>query len=239
MTGTTPIEGTYRANPTLTPAIWAAFEIIANDAGAGYQWLEKHREIPPRHAEHVYTYERWLRALSNDDLETFCIGEESDQQRLMSRSGGVAVAAFLTEFWASWEIEVEDPADPPEPIKQRGCAPHFTTEQFSKPCGCREASCLCHIGTEQRAADALIDAFAARLKAKFRHSKAMKGRTGWDEENWSNACWDMMRAHCDKDDPIDVGLLAAFAWNMSPEAAPALAELVVPHPLDREAPDVL
>jgi hypothetical protein len=99
-----------------------------------------------------------------------------------------------------------------------GTDPHFTTERFSKPCGCREASCLCNVGAEQRAAFAMIDAFAFKMKDKFVRSKALKGKTGWDEENWSWSCWRQMRAHCAKGDPVDVALFSAFAWNMSPDA---------------------
>ena len=106
----------------------------------------------------------------------------------------------------------------PRDFVELGCDPHFTTERFTRPCGCRTASCLCHIGAEQKAADAMIDAFAQKLKAKFKKAKTFKGRTGWDEENWSWSCWKQMRVHCAKGDPVDVGLFAAFAWNMSDDA---------------------
>lgn len=109
----------------------------------------------------------------------------------------------------------------PRDFVELGCDPHFTTDRFTRPCGCREASCLCHIGAERKAADAMIDAFAEKMKAKFLGAKALKGQTGWDEENWSWACWKQMRVHCAKGDPVDVALFAAFAWNMSDDAESA------------------
>lgn len=96
--------------------------------------------------------------------------------------------------------------------------PAFTTEKFMRPCGCREAGCLCNALAETHAANAMIDSFADMLKTKFAKSRILKGRTGWDEKDWSAMCGNLMRAHCYKGDPVDVALFAAFLWNMSDEA---------------------
>lgn len=93
--------------------------------------------------------------------------------------------------------------------------PRYTTERFSKPCACREAGCLCNVSAERQAAEAMIDEFARAIKRKFIQARTVKGRTGWDERDWSAACIEQMKAHCDKGDPVDVALFAAFLWNMS------------------------
>jgi len=96
---------TYRVNTAYTPAIFNAFQIITSDSGAGVEWFEIHRTVPARHADQIYKYERWLRALDFGDLQTFCIGEETEQKALRdARPGGEDVAKFLTDFWMGWEL---------------------------------------------------------------------------------------------------------------------------------------
>jgi hypothetical protein len=61
--------------------------------------------------------------------------------------------------------------------------------------------------------DAVIDAFAAELKAKC-HENYFKGYRGWDDPAWSipNIKDDLLR-HVAKNDPRDVAIYAAFWWN--------------------------
>lgn len=66
---------------------------------------------------------------------------------------------------------------------------------------------------EREAFDALVDEFAAEVKAKFLASRK-KGRFGWDAEDWSRRCKAMLHEHIHKGDARDVGVLAAFLFNM-------------------------
>jgi hypothetical protein len=61
--------------------------------------------------------------------------------------------------------------------------------------------------------DALVDAFAATLKAKLRENY-YKGRRGWDTPSWSVPdIKDDLIKHVAKNDPRDVAIYAAFWWN--------------------------
>jgi len=54
--------------------------------------------------------------------------------------------------------------------------------------------------------------------ANFRPCRCLasreKGRAGWDAGDWSEGCKAMLHEHVDKGDARDVGLLAAFLFNM-------------------------
>lgn len=66
---------------------------------------------------------------------------------------------------------------------------------------------------DKAAIDALVDAFAAELRAKL-HAKVDDGRRGWDDPDWDTL--EIIRAmleHVPKGDPIDVAAFAAFWWN--------------------------
>jgi hypothetical protein len=61
--------------------------------------------------------------------------------------------------------------------------------------------------------DALIDEFAAMLKMKAKHNH-FKGRRGWDSPTWTiPEIKDALVEHVSKNDPVDVGIYAAFWWN--------------------------
>ena len=61
--------------------------------------------------------------------------------------------------------------------------------------------------------DQLIDAFAEELKRKARSAERKYGfDDDWKKDNWSCQLRGAIRHHCDKGDPRDVALYAAFAW---------------------------
>lgn len=94
--------------------------------------------------------------------------------------------------------------------------PRITAEGFPV-CGCRGLSdCFgrCFgVDRDYLAFSAVVDDFAAEIKAKFLDARA-KGRGGWDAGDWSEDCKRMLHEHIDKGDARDVGVLAAFLFNM-------------------------
>ncbi len=71
---------------------------------------------------------------------------------------------------------------------------------------------------EWSALDALVDAFAVKMKAKLR-SKLKAGYSNWDEPNFRNSLHDGLHNHLDDEpvDYVDVGNFAAFLWNLTNE----------------------
>lgn len=90
----------------------------------------------------------------------------------------------------------------------------ITTQTFVKPCGCRtKAECPHNSFVEIEALDALVDAFAMRMKAKLRQ-KALAGYTGWDDPTLRPGILASLRLHVGKGEMIDVANIAAMLWNM-------------------------
>ncbi|SFI60630.1 hypothetical protein [Albimonas pacifica] len=97
----------------------------------------------------------------------------------------------------------------------------YRTTDFPVACNCRSAGeCSCHMWgdfDEVAALNAMVDAFAAEMKAKLEASWRRKGKGGWDSPNWHpDQILAALREHVDKGDPIDVANFAAFLWNRTP-----------------------
>ena len=91
----------------------------------------------------------------------------------------------------------------------------FQTEDFRLSCGCRSVGeCDHNSFAWMEALDALVDAFAKEMKLKL-HRKAMEGKFGWDDPNWSfEDLKSQLIKHADRGaDPVDVANFAAFWWN--------------------------
>lgn len=79
--------------------------------------------------------------------------------------------------------------------------------------------------------DIAVDKFAAAMKKKLAAARA-KGRGGWDDrEDLEQHLSNLLRAHVDKGDPIDVANFCCFLWNRCEAicAAPA-AQVAVGFP---------
>ena len=89
------------------------------------------------------------------------------------------------------------------------------SEDFLKICSCRAAGeCNHNVFADDDALDALVSQFAAKMRHALARAKYLKGRDGWDDDNWDTS--DIVRqllAHVDKGQPIDVAVFAAFWWN--------------------------
>ncbi len=103
MVATVPTDETYRVNPTLTPTIWSAFNLIADDLGKSQEWLEAQRVVPPRHAENIYRYERMLRALSAEEFLDFVLEDLDGWARKGQLPDEAITDAFLDDFVNEWE----------------------------------------------------------------------------------------------------------------------------------------
>jgi hypothetical protein len=82
-------------------------------------------------------------------------------------------------------------------------------------CGCRSVGeCRHNSFAELHALNALVDKFAAAMKAKLLRAAIEKGRSGWDDPSWTpDEIKAALLAHVEKGDPIDVANFAAFWWN--------------------------
>ncbi len=95
----------------------------------------------------------------------------------------------------------------------------ITTNDFIRNCGCRSVGdCQCNNNNfaELDALDAMVDAFAIEMKRKLR-SKALAGRSGWDDMTCAPGIRAAMVEHANRGpgQEIDVANLAAMLWNMS------------------------
>ena len=82
------------------PHLWEACQVICYDNGAVNRYHPEKTEfelnIGPKGAE---TAEHGLSQLSEDDFETFCIGEESDQTEIRERIPGLQIASNILNEW--------------------------------------------------------------------------------------------------------------------------------------------
>ena len=90
----------------------------------------------------------------------------------------------------------------------------FSTDDFRKACGHRTVGeCRCNFGAEEKALNALVDAFAEAMTAKLLE-KCRRGSGGWDDPEWSvHDIVGRIREHIEKGDVIDVANFCAFLWN--------------------------
>lgn len=58
----------------------------------------------------------------------------------------------------------------------------------------------------------LVQRFADALLAKLRLAQA-NGRSGWDQDDWEEACRKGLMRHIEKGDPRDVAAYCAFMWH--------------------------
>lgn len=58
----------------------------------------------------------------------------------------------------------------------------------------------------------LVQRFSEALLAKLRLAQS-KGRSGWDQDDWEDACRTGLMRHINKGDPRDVAAYCAFMWH--------------------------
>lgn len=95
-------------------------------------------------------------------------------------------------------------------------------DDFRKPCGCRSVG-ECHHNTfaECDAFDAVVDAFAKEMKAKFRR-KWREGRGGWDDPNCYEGMRIALQEHAARPlQHVDVANFAAMLWNLGDPRSPS------------------
>jgi hypothetical protein len=91
----------------------------------------------------------------------------------------------------------------------------FTEEAFEVVCGCRSAGeCTHNAFAWKKALETMVDAFAAEMKTKLLQAAIHKGRSGWDNPDWTvEQIEQRLREHVEKGDMRDVANLAMFRWN--------------------------
>jgi hypothetical protein len=96
----------------------------------------------------------------------------------------------------------------------------ITVEGQRQSCGCRTPG-ECEHGNwvEERALDALVDAFAAEMKLKLRRKYWREGYTGWDDRSSRSLIEERLGEHVGRllrggeAQEVDVANLAAMLWN--------------------------
>jgi hypothetical protein len=78
------------------PALHKAFEIISHDGGAGCGYPDY--AVPEHHRMQLGLIEAALAELDDDELDTFCIGEESEQIAIRDRDGGTLALAWAHDL---------------------------------------------------------------------------------------------------------------------------------------------
>ena len=78
------------------PALHKAFEIVSHDGGAGCGYPDY--AVPDHHRMQLGAIETALSELSDDDLETFCIGEQTEQLAIRDRDGGTPALAWAHDL---------------------------------------------------------------------------------------------------------------------------------------------
>ena len=89
------------------PLVFETLETISHDVGAGAG--HDTYAIPEPWCLNLSVYEAWLRLLTPENQETFCIGEESEAKALIQGSMYLQVTHdFLTAFFNDFEAEPID-----------------------------------------------------------------------------------------------------------------------------------
>lgn len=72
-----------------------------------------------------------------------------------------------------------------------------------------------HLSNAEHPDDLAVDRFAAVMKAKMKHAREVKGRSGWDDpaQISIDKLVDMMVDHVAKGDYVDLGNFAMMIWN--------------------------
>ena len=78
------------------PALHKAFEIVSHDGGAGCGYPDY--AVPEHHRMQLGPINAALAELSEDDLETFCIGEQTEQLAMRDRDGGTPALAWAHDL---------------------------------------------------------------------------------------------------------------------------------------------
>ena len=73
----------------------------------------------------------------------------------------------------------------------------------------------------------LVQRFADALLAKLRLAQA-NGRSGWDQDDWEEACRKGLMRHIEKGDPRDVAAYCAFMWHHGWSTQPITIDTTVP-----------
>jgi hypothetical protein len=92
----------------------------------------------------------------------------------------------------------------------------IATEQFMTPCGCRSVEeCFHNLGAERKALDALVDAFAAEMRAKLQEQRR-RCWYGWDDPANRDIIRARLAEHLAKPGSqwVDVANFAAMLWNL-------------------------
>jgi hypothetical protein len=95
----------------------------------------------------------------------------------------------------------------------------ITVKSVRASCGCRSAGeCEHNNWVEERALDALVDAFAAEMKQKLRVKYWRNGYTGWDDPANRAIILEKVRDHVRRLEEgtaqeVDIANLVAMLWN--------------------------
>lgn len=90
------------------PTLFECFETISHDCGSGAG--HTNYSVPPEWAPHLQNLEEAIKPLSAEEVQTFCIGCETEVAVIAARSEILTTAGkMLTCFWADWG-KWEDPS---------------------------------------------------------------------------------------------------------------------------------
>ena len=84
------MTGSFKLTKKSYPTLLAAFEIVSHDVDVSRPFM-----IPNQLLKELPTMEEALSALNPEDLETFCIGEQLDQEALLKHNPALAKASNL------------------------------------------------------------------------------------------------------------------------------------------------
>lgn len=85
------------------PTIMKALNLIEADNG---MTASERVYVPTMHDPYLTRYEIGLAKLTGEQLYTFCIGEQGDQDTLIAQFGLGDASSFLNDFFNNWESEV-------------------------------------------------------------------------------------------------------------------------------------
>lgn len=79
------------------PVLFRAFETISHDCGR--QAGHKNYAVPMSYEKDLPTINEFLRRLTNEQLETLCIGEQTEAQKLLTNAGLKMADELLQRFF--------------------------------------------------------------------------------------------------------------------------------------------
>ncbi|MEM9584820.1 MAG: hypothetical protein AAGA08_17040 [Pseudomonadota bacterium] len=86
------------------PALMEAMLIIKHDIGCGNNCDDHPLGFPDEYAVHAPIANAYLASLDQDQLETFCIGEETEMMAMVNASNIAKLSHdFLTDFFHGFE----------------------------------------------------------------------------------------------------------------------------------------